>query len=82
MGKSRSHPCKHPIQARRDYTEVSFWCHKCKQRVDRTTHEVIKPDASDPVVIAREIVQEEFSNHDGVDTHQLHTLESEGGIVP
>ena len=51
MGKSKSHSCRHPVKARRHYTEATYWCAKCKQRVNR------------PEAIVAEIVREEFSNH-------------------
>jgi hypothetical protein len=48
MGKSKSHPCKHPTTARRDWVEdpniaqfITFRCVKCGQKVDAISGEII-----------------------------------------
>jgi hypothetical protein len=56
MGKSKSHPCKHPVEAQResnqkDHDAGIFWCHKCKQRI---TFSTMKPVLRDEVPVIME----------------------------
>ncbi len=76
MGKSKSHPCKHPLNAQRDAKEAGFWCHKCKQEIDWNTMKPVKAKSEipepvpaftikripEPEEIAEAVVLEETSN--------------------
>lgn len=45
MGKSKSHPCKHPHTAIRPANFMGVvWCHKCKQHLDSLTYEVVQSE--------------------------------------
>lgn len=76
MGKSKSHPCRHPESAwRGSLTAGAFLCKKCKQRIMLTTMKPApKSEIPEPVRIM------EGSPRVDVDS-SLQDLENEGGIV-
>ncbi len=55
MGKSKSHPCKHPLKAQRT-NEAGIWCHKCKTQIFKV-EDVVGPDdpCPEPVKIEAEV---------------------------